>query len=116
MRSLGSALLDAIGTRAELALTELREEGERRRETLVLGIVAGLFLALALLLAALLVVVFFWDTHRLAALAGVTLLYAGVAAGTFATLRAKQRASPAPFEATLRELRADRELLGGRGG
>lgn len=115
LRSLGSALLDAVGTRAELALTELREEGERRREMLVLGLVAGLFFGLALLLAALFVVVIFWDTHRLAALGGVTLLYAGVAAVALGALRAKQRASPAPFEATLRELAADRELLGRRG-
>jgi len=115
LRSLGSALLDAIGTRAELALTELREEGERRREMLVLGLVGGLFLALALLLAALFVVLLFWDAHRLAALGGVTLLYSGVAAWALALLRAKQRASPAPFEATLRELAADRELLGRQG-
>ena len=116
LRSLGASLLDAIGTRAELALTELREEGERRREMVVLGLAAGLFLALALLLAALFVVVLFWDTHRLAALGGVTLLYSGVSAGALAVLRAKQRASPAPFENTLRELAADRELLGRHGG
>lgn len=111
LRSLGTSLLEAVGTRAELALTELREEGERRRQMLVLALVGGLFAALALLLVALFVVVFFWDTHRLAALGGVTLLYGGIAALALAALRAKQRASPPPFEATLRELAADRELL-----
>ena len=111
LRSLGYSLLEAIGTRAELALTELREEGERRAGMIALALVAALFAALTLLLAALFVVVLFWDTHRLAALGGVTLLYAGIAAVAVAVLRAWSRAAPAPFEATLRELAADRELL-----
>jgi uncharacterized membrane protein YqjE len=114
LRALGATLLELLGTRAELALVELREEGERRTQMLALGLAGALFLGLALLLAALFVVVFFWETHRLAAIGGVTLLYLGIAALAFAILRAKLRASPPPFEATLRELAADRELLRGR--
>jgi uncharacterized membrane protein YqjE len=114
LRSLGATLLEAVGTRAELAFVELREEGERRKELLVLGLVGAIFLALGLLLAALFVVVLFWDSHRLLALGAVTLAYLGVALGAFGTLRRRQRESPAPFEATLRELAADRAALGGR--
>lgn len=115
LRSLGATLLQLVGTRAELAVVELREEGERRKEMLVLGVVAGLFLALGLLLAALLVVVIFWDSHRLAAIGGVTALYLAVALLAFLRLRQRARASPPPFEATLREFAADRDLLRGRG-
>ena len=114
LRSLGATLLELVGTRAELAVVELRQEGERRKEELVLGVVAGLFLALGLLLAALFVVVFFWDTHRLAAIGGVTVLYLGIAAIAFIRLREKVRTSPPAFEATLREFAADRDLLRGR--
>jgi uncharacterized membrane protein YqjE len=114
LRALGATLLELIGTRAELALVELREEGERRSRMLALALAGTLFLGLGLLLAALFVVALFWDTHRLAAIGGVTLLYLGIAALAFAILRAKLRASPPPFEATLRELAADRELLRGR--
>lgn len=113
LRALGATLLDAIGTRAELAVVEMREQGERRTRWLVLAAVAGVFLALGLLLAALFVVALFWDTHRLAALGGVTLVYFGIAAVAFVRLRDELRASPPPFEATLRELAADRELLRG---
>ena len=116
LRALGSTLLELIGTRAELAVVELREEGERRKEMLVLALAASLFLGLGLLLAAFFVIALFWDTHRLAATAGVTLLYLGIAAFAFARLRGKQRDSPPAFEATLRELAADRELLRGRNG
>lgn len=112
-RALGATLLDILGTRAELALLELREEGERRKAILALLVVAILFFALGLLLVALFVVVLFWDTHRLAAVAAMTLLYLAVAATAFTRVVARVRASPPPFEATLRELAADREALRG---
>jgi len=115
LRALGATLVELVGARAELAVVELREEGERRKEMLVLAAVAGLFLALGLLLAALFVVVFYWDTHRVAAIAAMTLLYLGIAAAAFMRMRWKAARAPAPFEATLRELAVDREILGGRG-
>lgn len=115
LRALGATLLELIGTRAELALVELREEGERRKEMLVPALAGALFLGLGLLLAALFVVALFWDAHRLAAIGGVTLLYLGIAAFAFVRLREKLRSSPPPFEASLGELAADRELLRGRG-
>ncbi len=115
LRALGATLLEVVATRTELAVVELREEGERRKGELVLVAVGALFLALGLLLVALLVVVFFWDTHRMVALGGVTALYLGIAAFAFLRLRARVAAAPQPFEATLRELAADRELLRGRG-
>jgi uncharacterized membrane protein YqjE len=113
LRALGATLLELVGTRGELALVELREEGERRKEMLGLALAGALFLGLGLLLAALFVVAVFWETYRLAAIGAVTFLYLGIAAAAFARLREKLRASPPAFEATLRELAADRELLRG---
>ena len=111
LRSIGATLLDMAGTRAELALVEFREEGERRKRMLFLAVAAAAFLAMALLFAGALVVAFFWNSYRLAAIAGVTLVYLGVAAAAAARLAAMARASPPPFEATLRALAADRDLL-----
>ena len=103
-----------VHTRVELAVVELREEGERRKQMLVLAVAAGVFLSLAAGLLALFVVVLFWDTHRLLAAGGVTVAY--LAIGIFALLRLKERArnSPPPFEATLTELARDVETLRGR--
>ena len=114
LRSLGATFLALIGTRAELLVVELREEGERRKEMLILAGVAAVFLALGLLLAAFFVVVVFWDTYRVAASAGVTLVYLGI--GTWALLRLKEKArtSPPPFEATLGEFARDLEMLKAR--
>jgi len=111
LRSLGAILFDAAETRVELALVEFQEGAERRKEQLILVITAGVFGAMGLLLAAFLVVVIFWDTYRLTAIAGVTLLYLGIAAGALLRLRARVRNAPPPFEATLSELAADREML-----
>ncbi len=116
LRSLGATLVELVGTRAELAVVELREEGERRKEMLVLALAGALFLALALLLAAFFIVLLFWDSHRLAALGAVTIAYLAIAGVAFSRLRAKARASPPPFEATLRELAADVEALRGKRG
>jgi uncharacterized membrane protein YqjE len=113
LRSMGSTLAALAQTRLELALVELREEGERRKAMLVLGAVAGVFLTLALLLLAFLVVVAFWETHRMAAILGVTVIYGGVGFGALLRLRASQAAAPSPFEATLAELRKDIEALRG---
>lgn len=114
LRALGATLLELVGSRIELAVVELREEGERRKGMLALVLVGALFLALGLLLVAGFIVLLFWDTHRLAALGVVTLVYLGIAAFCFLRLRQQQLSAPPPFEATLRELAADREMLGGR--
>lgn len=111
LRTLGATLAEAAGTRVELAIVELREEGERRKGFLALAFVGAVFLAMGLLLAAFFVVVLFWDTHRVAAIAAVTLLYVAIGVGSLLHLRAKARAAPPPFEATLRELAADRDML-----
>ena len=115
LHALGATFVEALETRVELALVELREAGERRKALVVLAVTGGLFLAMGLLLAAFFVVVLFWDTHRLAAIGGVTLLYLGIGAWAFWRMREKSQSMPPPFEATLRELAADREMLKGRG-
>jgi uncharacterized membrane protein YqjE len=114
LRALGATLLALIGTRAELLVVEVREEGARRKEMLVLAAIAAVFLAMGSLLVAFFFVVVFWDTHRIGAIAAVTLLYLGVGAGALLRLRAKSRSSPPPFEATLAEFAKDLEMLRSR--
>ena len=58
-----------------------------------------------------LVLILFWDTHRLAVAITMLGVYAAVAIalGTYALRRA--RSAPRPFTATLAELRKDRAAL-----
>lgn len=113
LRSLGTTFLSLVGARVELAVTEFREEGERRKEMLVVAVAAGVFLTLGALLLALFIVIVFWDEHRVAAAAAVTLAYLGI--GGYMVLRLKRlvRESPPPFEATLAEFAKDAEAMRG---
>ena len=111
LRNLGATTLALIRARVELVATEFAEEKERRKEMLILAVVAVLFLALGLLLVAFFVVVLFWDSYRLLAVGGMTLTYLGIGAWALFRLRRKVRESPPPFAATLAEFENDMELL-----
>lgn len=113
-RALGTSMLAWLDVRAELAALELREQAGLGRRAALLAAVAAVFLAMAVLLLAFLVVVYFWDTHRMAAIAGVTLAYSGIGAWAVLRLRALLRDSPPPFGATLAEFRKDLDTIRGR--
>jgi uncharacterized membrane protein YqjE len=108
---LAAASLGFARTRIELASAEFAEERERAQDRLVLLAVAIVAFAFALLAASAFVVVWFWDTQRLPALAGVTLFYAVVGGIAAWRLAAGRRRDPAPFAGTLAELERDREWL-----
>jgi uncharacterized membrane protein YqjE len=114
LRALAGSFAALVRTRVELAVLELREEGERRKEMAVLAAIAGMFFMMGAILFAMLIVVIFWDTHRVAAAAGVTIVYLGIGAFALSRLRQRAREAPKPFEATLAELAQDVEALRGR--
>jgi len=113
LRALGATLAELLAARAELAVVELRQEGERKKEMIALAAAGALFLALGLLVATLFIVVLFWDTHRLAAIGGVAIAYLALSGAAFGRLRRRAATNPPPFEATLREFAADRDMLAG---
>lgn len=114
LRALGATLLALVCARGELIAIELQEEKERAAQKLVLVVLAALFVAMGLLLAAFLVVVLFWETHRMLAAGGVTVLYLGIGGWALARLREMNRNSPPPFAATMSEFANDLRLLRGR--
>jgi uncharacterized membrane protein YqjE len=114
LRALGMDFLALACARAELISVELQEERARAEQKLVLGTIAALFLGIGLLLAALLVVVLFWDSHRALAASGVALLYLGIGGWALLRLRKITRDSPPPFSATMSEFENDLRLLRGR--
>ena len=115
IRAMGATLVALVHTRVELAVLELREEGERRKQMLVLAVAAGVFLTLAAGLLALIIVVLFRDTHRLAAAGGVTVAYLAIGILAVMKLKAAARDNPPPFEATLAELAKDVAAMKGPG-
>jgi uncharacterized membrane protein YqjE len=98
-------------TRAELASVEFAEERARLKRTAMMMAGAVFMLSFAVLGVATWVVVYFWDTHRLEAIAGVTLIFALAGGLLLWRNAALERESPKPFSATLAELSKDRSWL-----
>jgi uncharacterized membrane protein YqjE len=74
------------------------------------GIILTCF-GFALLLITLLVIVFFWDSHRLLALGGATAFYTVVGLSFWYVVFVKLRSMPKFFAATRGEFAKDREWL-----
>lgn len=111
LKTLSTSLLSIVQTRLELLSTDVAEERERLVILLVAVLGALFCLGVGLVLLAMLIVVAFWDTHRLAALATLTAVFlsAGAGAGWLAVY--KLRSQPRPFAASLSELSKDRAHL-----
>lgn len=108
---LTGAVLGLLRTRGELAAVEYAEERTRvgRQFTLLIAGVACLMFAVVFAAAA--VIVYFWDTHRFAAIIGVILAFA-VAGIAMLWRRAEiSHTAPIPFTASLAEIDKDRVAL-----
>ena len=98
-----------LRTRLELATVEFEEQRERTKQMLILAVIATFFSCFALTALSALVVALLWDSYPVAALVGVTVTYAVIAA--VAVYLLKNHQYPRPFEATLHELERDAESL-----
>lgn len=108
---LAASALAAAHQRLELAALDVEEELLRASRLAAGIVVAGVLASAALASFGALIVLCFWDTARLAALAGVTALYA--AAAVYAGVRVSLAWSGRPplLSTTLEELRKDRDAL-----
>ena len=111
LRALGDSLLGSLHDRLELISVEVQEEKHRLIRTFV-WISAAIFTGMmAIAFASLTLVVYFWDTARVAALGGLTLLYTGAVVAIVLALRRHLKRQPGPFAATLEEFKADRACI-----
>lgn len=108
---LGGTLLATAQTRVELLTTELGEDLERGLRVLVWALLAALSAVLALLLAGIAVIVWFWDTHRMGATLGVTAVFVLLAIVAAWLARARLHEKPRLLDATRSELSRDVETL-----
>ena len=113
LRQLGSTLASILHTRFELFTKEFERERIRVMRLLLIGAVGLFFFCLGTLTLTLFVIVIFWDTHRLLAIGGVTLLYLGIALGLGLYAKGEAGRSARPFASTLAEFKRDREHFRG---
>lgn len=112
VKELARTLLSFAETRTRLAATEFEEQTVRLLEILAWLAAALFFAGATLTFAAVLVVLFFWDSNRLLAAGLVVALF--LAAGAVAALvaRSRMRERPKFLAATLAELQRDNERIG----
>jgi len=110
-RALGDGLLATVHDRLKLFSIELHEEKLRLVQTFI-WISAAVFTGMmAITFASLTLVYLFWESARLAALGGFTLLYGGALVAIVIGFRRYLANQPKPFAATLQELEEDRACI-----
>jgi len=113
IKHLAGSLLGSAQTRLEILATEIEEERVRLEQLLLFLLAAAFCLAMGVVLCVALVVLYYWDTHRLLAVGilAAGFLAAGVVLGLI--LRDKAKTRPKPFAITRGELAKDRAMLRG---
>ena len=104
---LGSTLVDMVHTRLELAAVEVEEESQRMLGYLLFGLLSLILFGVAFLLLAFLVIVLFWDTHRIAAVSGMAALFGVAGAIVAMKVKAGFDNKPRLLQNTIEELRKD---------
>ncbi|MGB9107670.1 MAG: phage holin family protein [Telluria sp.] len=108
---IASTLVAMVGTRLELAAIEFQEDARRLLGYLAWSLLAVFLAAGAAMLAALFVILLFWDTYRLQAVAAMAAVLGIAALLIVSGVRAKLNAQTPLFAATLAELRNDVETM-----
>ena len=111
VKNLASTLIAVAQTRLQLLANELHAEKLRLARLGLFAVAAIFFIALGIVMLTLLVIVVFWDSHRLLAIGGFAAIYLllGIAFGVTVLTRATERTRL--FEDSLREFAKDRERL-----
>jgi uncharacterized membrane protein YqjE len=108
---IASTLVAMIGTRLELAAVEFQEDARRLLGYLAWSLLAVFLAAGCAMLVALFVILLFWDSYRLQAVAGMAALLGIGAFFIVSSVRARLNAQTPLFAETLAELRKDVDYL-----
>ena len=111
LQRLFATLIELAHTRLELVSVEIEEQIESAVALLLWGMAAIFFGSLTVLLLAFLIVIAFWDDHRLLAAGLVTAAFAVAAVIAAFVVRARLANRPRFFAATAGELKLDAAAL-----
>lgn len=111
LKTLTLTLVGVVQTRLELLSTDVAEERARLTAILISAMVALFCLGVGVVLLAILIVVVFWETHRIVTLGLLTGVFLAAGAGLWAVAMHKLRSKPRLFDASIGELAKDREQL-----
>ncbi|RJX33323.1 MAG: hypothetical protein C4516_01980 [Oxalobacter sp.] len=104
-------LIAMMQTRAELLAVEIEEEVLRLFAYLMLSLVALFCFGIAALLAIALIIILFWDTHRIAVVIGLIGVFGVAGVVIMWQLNKRLHNKPRFLSATLNEMSKDLEAL-----
>lgn len=111
LRSLAATLVSVLHTRLELLVTEIEEERVRLLQLTLWAVGAVFFLGIAILLLVILVIVLFWETHRIPVIATLAGIFLAAGIGMVAGTRNRMHGRSRLFSASLDELARDKDQL-----
>jgi len=109
LKALSVTLASAFHTRVDLFVTELEEERERLKQTLIFILLLVFGLSMAFILLTIFLVALFWERGWIGAIGALSFLYLGVATYAAVKLRDSVLKRSRLFPATLAELGKDRD-------
>ena len=107
-------LISMVGTRLELAAIDVEAHAQKTFAALMMAFAAVVLALIAFAFIGVAVIVYFWETHRVAAATGVMLGYVAFAAVFAFAARSGWRTRPAALAATMHELELDAQAFRGR--
>jgi len=111
LRTLLTTAVAIASTRLEILATEYEQEKHRLGRMLTLWTMLAFCVAMALIFLSMLVVMLFWEEHRLLAMGGIVIAYTLLAAAAAAWLRHEMRRGSRFLSVSLLELNKDRREL-----
>lgn len=111
LRQLLSTLTSIVSTRLELLANELQEERLHLTQMFLFSLFALFCFGMGLLLLTVIIVVLFWDDHRVAVLGVLCTLFLALGVVMTLLVRSKMQVKSKLFSASLAELAKDRQHL-----
>ncbi len=108
---LAATLVAMVHLRLELLSTDLEEDWGRLLSLILTSLGAVFFLGIGVVLSALLLVVLFWETHRILTLSLLAAAFLAIGLGAVIQAKRLARTRPRLFASSLSELLKDRQQL-----
>jgi uncharacterized membrane protein YqjE len=114
LQALAMTLVAVAHTRLDLLASDMEEERAHFFSLLVLALAALFLMGVGVVLATILLVVGFWDMHRLTVLGLLTAFFLLTGITAWAVAMRKVRSKPKLFAASMSELLKDRQQMSRR--
>lgn len=108
---LTGTVIGVVQTRLSLLATDVEQGNQQLMAMLALALTAAFSIGVGVILTVLVIVLAFWDTHRLLVLGILACVFLLAGIGTWRLAQHRMRTQPKPFAASLLELGKDRQFL-----